>query len=101
MQVTRFNQVGEKDPKVFSLGDECQKDGILECCVFSEGVVALTTKFALWAITDLQDPRPQKLARPKMDHAPKAIAVVEPSCTLSGSVEVDILKAYFPYLFGR
>ena len=80
--------LGEKDSRVFSFGEECQKDGVLECCIFSEGAVVLTNKFALWAVSDLQDPRPQKLASPKMNHAPHTMGIIEPKHTLSGSVEV-------------
>ena len=88
MQVSKFDQLGTKDATVFSFGEECQKDGILECCIFSEGAVALTTKFALWTISDLEDPRPHKLASPKMTHAPKTMSIIEPKHTLSGGVEV-------------
>lgn len=88
MQVSKFDQLGDKDARAFSFGEECQKDGILECCTFGSGAVALTKKFHLWAITDLQDPRPQKLADPKIDHAPNNMAIIDSGHTLSGGIEV-------------
>jgi len=95
-QVSMFDQHGVRDPRSFSLGEECAQDGILECCVYSQGLVALTKRLALWGISDLADPRPRKLATPKIDQPPTAMAVIEPRHTLSGGVEVGKNSAFPP-----
>ncbi|KAK9815234.1 hypothetical protein WJX72_000416 [[Myrmecia] bisecta] len=87
-QVFIYNMHGQKQPRQFSLGKEVQQDGILECCLWGDGLVVLTTGFALWAVTNLEEPRPQKLASPALMQRPHCMAVIEPRHTLSGHVEV-------------
>ena len=88
LQVSIYDIHGTKAQRQFSFGSDCQRDGILDCCIYPEGIVVLTSRFALWSIASLADPRPQRLATPGITKAPNCMAVIEPRHTLSGSVEV-------------
>ena len=90
MQVTMFEQHGTKLPRQFSMGEDCQRDGILDCHVYPDGLVAITRTFAVWSISSIQNPRPQQLASPKISQPPYCMAVVDPRYTLSGTVEVSL-----------
>lgn len=91
LQVTLYDQHGTKLPRHFSLGEEAQRDSLLHCCIYGDGVVALTKTFALWAISDIQEPKLQRLASPNLAASPPCMAVIPPQHTLSGSVEVHHL----------
>eukprot|EP00873_Tetraselmis_striata_P045222 jgi/Tetstr1/465486/TSEL_010170.t1 len=74
----------------FSLGAAAREQGVSRAAVFGAGVVALTERHELWAVTGLLEPRPQRLADPGLFDAPHSMAVIEPHHTLSGCVEVLI-----------
>uniref|UniRef100_A0A061RIB2 Protein VACUOLELESS1 n=1 Tax=Tetraselmis sp. GSL018 TaxID=582737 RepID=A0A061RIB2_9CHLO len=88
--VTMYSPFGELLPRQFSLGSACREQGVSAAQVFSAGVVALTARNELWAVTGLEDPRPQKLADPGLFEPPHCMAVIEPHHTLSGCVEVVV-----------
>ena len=48
-------------------------------------------RHALWAVTSLAEPRPQRFAVPPMSDPPHAMALLEPQHTLSGCLEVPSL----------
>ena len=85
-----FDQHGTKLPRQFSMGEDCQRDGILDCHVYPDGLVAITRTFAVWSISSIQNPRAQQLASPKISQPPHCMAVVDPRFTLSGTVEVSL-----------
>mmetsp|Transcript_12464 Transcript_12464/g.35002 ORF Transcript_12464/g.35002 Transcript_12464/m.35002 type:complete len:872 (-) Transcript_12464:151-2766(-) len=86
--VTMCTTFGEVLPRQFSLGTACKEQGVVLAEVFGSGIVALTGKQELWAVSGLTEPRPQRLADPGLFDAPHCMAVVEPHHTLSGCVEV-------------
>lgn len=88
MQVHLYSMYGVQLPQQFSMGSEVQRDGILDCQLYSDGIVVLTKALQLWAVSGLQDPRPQKLANPKLKEAPNCMTIFEPRHTLSGCLEV-------------
>ena len=53
-------------------------------------------RHALWAVTSLAEPRPQRFAVPPMADPPHAMALLEPQHTLSGCLEVPALLASDP-----
>lgn len=80
---------GDRLPRQFSLGAECTRDGVLMCQTYSDGLIVLTTKLQLWAVAGLEEPRPNRLADPKLVAAPAAVAILEPRHSLSGCIEVS------------
>ena len=44
--------------------------------------------YKLWVVSNLEEPRPQKLASDSLIERPHCMAVIEPRHTLSGCVEV-------------
>ena len=89
LQVHMYNMYGTQLPQHFSMGSEVQRDGIQECHLYSDGLVVLTKALQLWAVSGLQEPRPQKLASPRLKEAPHCMAIFEPRHTLSGCLEVS------------
>jgi len=51
------------------------------------------SRHALWAVTSLAEPRPQRFAVPPMTDPPHAMALLEPQHTLSGCLEVPALES--------
>ena len=47
--------------------------------------------YRLWVVSNLEEPRPQKLALDGLSERPHCMAVIEPRHTLSGCVEVGAL----------
>ena len=45
--------------------------------------------YHLWVVSNLEEPRPQKLALEGLTEKPHCMAVIEPRHTLSGCVEVS------------
>ena len=88
MQVHPYSMYGVQLSQQFSMGSEVQRDGILDCQLYSDGLVVLTKALQLWAVSGLQDPRPQKLANPKLKEAPTCMTIFEPRHTLLGCLEV-------------
>lgn len=88
MQVHMYSMYGVQLPNHFSMGSEVEREGILECQLYADGLVVLTKGLQLWAVSGLQDPRPQKLANPKLKGPPSCMAIFEPRHTLSGCLEV-------------
>ncbi len=72
----------------FSIGKEFAEEGILECKIWGTGLVCLTRSFQLVAVTNLQEPRPKRLADTGLASPPTSWAVIEPKFSLSQSVEV-------------
>ena len=50
--------------------------------------LAAAGAYRLWVVSNLEEPRPQKLALEGLSERPHCIAVIEPRHTLSGCVEV-------------
>lgn len=75
LQVSAYNVHGQKTPLEFSLGQGVKEEGVADCCVYGAGVVALTNDCSIWVITDLHDPRPQKLADTFLDSVPQCMEV--------------------------
>ncbi|KAI8911364.1 Vps16, N-terminal region-domain-containing protein [Powellomyces hirtus] len=74
----------------FSLGEEAKEYGVLECRLWSSGLVVLTQNYRLIAITNLDEPRPQALADPGLSQLPFSWAIIPPQYTLSRHLEVII-----------
>ena len=75
----------------FSMGSEVQREGILECQLYGDGLVVLTKGLQLWAVSGLEEPRPHKLAHPspRLKEPPTCMAIMQPHHTLSGCLEVS------------
>jgi hypothetical protein len=54
-----YSTYGDPLPRRFSLGAVCREQGVARAEVFSSGVVALTERHELWAVTGFAEPRPQ------------------------------------------
>ncbi|KAA6418805.1 MAG: vacuolar sorting-associated 16 protein [Trebouxia sp. A1-2] len=87
-EVHLYNMFGTQLPRHFSMGSEVQREGILDCQLFGDGLVVLTKGLQLWAVSGLAEPRPQKLASPALKEAPSCMAIFQPRHTLSGCLEV-------------
>ena len=87
-----YNMFGTQLPRQFSMGGEVQREGILQCQLYGDGLVVLTKGLQLWAVSGLEEPRPQKLASPKLKEPPRCMAILEPRHTLSGCMEVTYLR---------
>ncbi|KAL6073866.1 Vacuolar protein sorting-associated protein 16 [Balamuthia mandrillaris] len=73
----------------FTLGQGCSDEGgVLDCHIWPSGLVCMTKRFQLYAVTNIDDPRPRKLADPKLEHPPTSWCVIEPEVSSSGGVEV-------------
>ncbi|CAD7696036.1 unnamed protein product [Ostreobium quekettii] len=75
-QVRAFSVHGRQLPLEFSLGEACETEGIADCCVYSSGVVVLTQANHIWAVTDINEPRPQRLADPPLEDLPRCMDVL-------------------------
>ena len=62
-QVLLYSMFGQRLPKQFSMGSEVASSGVLECCTYGEGVAVLTHALELWAVCNLDEPRPQRFAQ--------------------------------------
>ena len=93
LQVHLYNMFGTQLPRHFSMGTEVQRDGILECQLYGDGLVVLTKELQLWAMSGLAEPRPQKLASPGLKEPPSCMAIFQPRHTLSGCLEVILLRS--------
>ena len=78
---------GQRLPGSFSMGEEVARDGVLQASLYGSGLAVLTGKHALWAVTSLAVPRPQRLAAVPLTHAPHVMTVLQPQHTLSGCLE--------------
>ncbi|KAK9907253.1 hypothetical protein WJX75_000093 [Coccomyxa subellipsoidea] len=87
-EVHMYSMHGQKLPRSFSLGSEAAAERITDCVVYGDGLVALTGAHRLWTVSNLEEPRPQKLALSGLTEPPHCFAVIEPRHTLSGCVEV-------------
>ena len=83
-----YNMFGTQLPRQFSLGSEVQRDGILDCQLYSDGLVVLTKALQLWAVSGLEEPRSHRLAGPCLKDPPHCMAILQPRHTLSGCLEV-------------
>lgn len=72
------------------MGEEVARDGVERAVLYGSGIVVMTSKHAMWAVTSLAEPRPQRFAVPLLRDPPHAMAVLEPQHTLSGCLEVPI-----------
>ena len=88
MQVHMYSMFGVQLQRNFSMGSEVQREGILQCQLHGNGLVVLTKGMQLWAVSGLDDPRPHKLASPRLKEAPSCMAIMQPHHTLSGCLEV-------------
>ncbi len=95
-QVHMYSMHGQKLARSFSLGSEAAAERITDCVIYGDGLVALTGKHHFWTVSNLEEPRPQKLALTGLTEPPHCFAVIEPRHTLSGCVEVCLLFALHP-----
>ncbi|KAJ3016348.1 hypothetical protein HKX48_004067 [Thoreauomyces humboldtii] len=72
----------------FSLGQDAKDYGVLECRIWSTGLVALIGSYKLIAVTNLDEPRPQALADPLISDVPHSWTILAPDFTLSKHLEV-------------
>eukprot|EP00887_Chlorella_sp_A99_P002232 scaffold10.g2232.t1 len=88
-QVHMFNVRGEKLPQRFSLGPECESEGVEEAVVFRDGLLAVTPSRHLWCVASLAEPRLQRLPRCcPPGSALHCLAVLMPAVSPSGTLEV-------------
>ncbi|GMH32446.1 hypothetical protein BSKO_00280 [Bryopsis sp. KO-2023] len=87
-QVNGYSIHGRKLPMEFSLGQAVESEEVAECRVYGSGVVALTLAGSLWAVTDLNDPRPQRMADVVLDGVPQCMEV-----TVSATHGVEVVLA--------
>ncbi|KAL3162570.1 hypothetical protein ABBQ38_008623 [Trebouxia sp. C0009 RCD-2024] len=87
-EVHMYSMFGVQLQRNFSMGSEVQREGILQCQLHGTGLVVLTKGLQLWAVSGLEDPRPHKLASPRLKEAPSCMAIMQPHHTLSGCLEV-------------
>eukprot|EP00210_Caulerpa_lentillifera_P001840 g1769.t1 len=92
-EVSIYNVHGMRLPVEYSLGEACYHEKVCECVVYSGGIVALTCNNSIWAITDLTDVRPQRLANIDIEDRPQCMAV-----KLSPAHGVEVLLACDEYL---
>lgn len=76
LKVSCYDVHGEQLPTEFSMGQACEQEGLVDCRVYGTGIVALTNFNHLWSITDLHDPRPQKMSDLDTEEVPRAIEVL-------------------------
>mmetsp|Transcript_2610 Transcript_2610/g.3810 ORF Transcript_2610/g.3810 Transcript_2610/m.3810 type:complete len:873 (+) Transcript_2610:103-2721(+) len=62
----------------FSLGAEVKQEGVIDVKLSASGVVVLTANYSFWAVTDFEEPRPQKLADCGLTEEPTSWCIVEP-----------------------
>lgn len=93
-----YSMHGQKLPRSFSLGAEVVAERVTDCVVYGDGLVALTGAHRLWTVSNLEEPRPQRLALSGLTEPPHCFAVIEPHHTLSGCVEVRHSLALPPRL---
>lgn len=93
LQVHVYSIFGVQLQRNFSMGSEVQREGILECQLYGDGLVVLTKSLQLWAVSGLEEPRPHKLASPspRLKEPPTCMAIMQPHHTLSGCLEVRLL----------
>lgn len=88
MQVHVYNMFGVQLQRNFSMGSQVQREGILDCQLYGDGLVVLTKGLQLWAVSGLDDPRPHKLSNPRLKEPPSCMAIMLPHHSLSGCLEV-------------
>ena len=93
-----YSQNGTRLGKQFSFGESCMQEGVLLCCVTSEGIVVLTRAFTLWLVADLEAPSPQRMAAPKLASPPACITALAAEQTLSGTTEASTSCGLSHYL---
>eukprot|EP00457_Paulinella_chromatophora_P001435 gb/GEZN01001437.1/.p1 GENE.gb/GEZN01001437.1/~~gb/GEZN01001437.1/.p1 ORF type:complete len:837 (-),score=141.79 gb/GEZN01001437.1/:524-3034(-) len=81
----------------YSMGEECQEDGVSECIIWSKGLVCRTAmgKSQLWAVLDFEKFKPVKLADPKtagLTQTPTAMCIIPPDND-GGDLEVFLATA--------
>ena len=93
LQVHLHSMFGVQLQQNFSMGSEVQREGILKCQLYGDGLVVLTKGLQLWAVSGLGEPRPHKLASPfpRLKEPPTCMAIMQPQHTLSGCLEVRLL----------
>ncbi|KAI8983029.1 Vps16, N-terminal region-domain-containing protein [Pilobolus umbonatus] len=74
----------------FSLGKDAKNDGVIDCQIWSGGLIAMTGKYQLVSVTNFDEPQPKLMAEVKLDEPPQSWTVIPPQFTLSRHVEVLI-----------
>lgn len=77
------------------MGEEVSRDGVQRAVLYGSGLVVLTGKHAVWAVTSLAEARPQRYAALAMRDPPHAMALLEPQHTLSGCLEARSFSIHF------
>eukprot|EP00899_Mesostigma_viride_P000918 jgi/Mesvir1/10827/Mv07754-RA.2 len=91
--VLRYDVHGKLlSPSQFSMGAECAEQGVVDALIVANCMVCRTASHALFAVTDLDEPRPTKLAPLPGGVASgggiQCMAVIPPAQSLSGTIEV-------------
>eukprot|EP00854_Cymbomonas_tetramitiformis_P004177 gene4177-5156_t len=88
--VLPYNVQGELQPNQFSFGSDVQRNKVKMCHIWETGLVVVSNDDELFTVTNLQEPRVQRLTSPNLGPEDRlhCMAVVEPQFTFSGSVEV-------------
>ncbi|KAJ2356682.1 Vacuolar protein [Coemansia erecta] len=84
----RVFSLSGRDPVSFSLGPEARERGIVECCFWDQGLVAMTQDLRFIYVNDIGEPKPRMLADALLTEPPHCWTVVPPHLTLSRHVEV-------------
>lgn len=94
-QVHLYDVRGERLPHSWSLGPECEAQGVEAAAVFPAGLAVLTPGGQLWCVPDSGEPRLQRfpdpapgLAAPGGGSGVHCMAVLPPSVSSSGALEV-------------
>lgn len=73
------------------MGNDCQTHGVLDCRIWSSGIVALTGDYQFIAVTNFIEPRPRKFPSiPNLISLPSSWIIIEPQFSLSSNVEVYV-----------
>lgn len=80
------------DFEQFSLGKLAKDNGVIDCKIWSGGLVALTGNYKMIAVSsfDEENRRPRQLADPGIDSAPHSWAIIPPEHAMTRHVEVII-----------
>ncbi|KAJ2449915.1 Vacuolar protein [Coemansia sp. RSA 2336] len=84
----RVFSLSGRDPTSFSLGPEARERGIVDCCFWDQGLVAMTQDYRFIYVNDIGEPKPRMLADAQLTQQPHCWTVVPPHLTLSRHVEV-------------
>ncbi len=85
--------------KEFSMGPEPTNQGLVAAALAGDCLAVLTRSLGVWAVSDVAQPRPVRLAPPPLGAELAAtcrVAVLQPHQSLSGSIEVRLTAFPLP-----